>query len=155
MTCVSCIAFEIDALENPRSNHVSISKAKKLKIRNRTNIATRGSTIPRKMKRIFYHEKYVRTKRASYELLEGVEEISRKSKNVRDQSSNTFDKITCSNKTSMISFDDKEARSFWPNSSIFCNSTFTIVCCSFSTNFNCCIKRCCLTTSTCCLTIVA
>ena len=111
MICVSCITFEIDALENPRSNHVSISKARRSRIRGRTNIATKESTIPRKMKGVPYHEKYVRIKRASYELLEGIEEVSRKPKDVRDQSSNTFDKVTCSNKTSMIDFGDKEARS--------------------------------------------
>ena len=60
------------------------------------------------MKKIFYHEKYVKIKKASYELLKKIEEISRKSKNVKNQSSNTFNKVTCSNKTSMINFDDKE-----------------------------------------------
>ena len=154
MICVSCITFKINTFENPRLNHVSISKAKRSKIWNRTNIATKGSTILRKMKKIFYHEKYVKIKKAFYELLEEIEEVSRKPRNVKDQSSNTFDKIICSNKTSMISFDDKEARSSWLNSSIFCNSTFIIVCCSISTNFNYCIKRCCLTTSICCFTMI-
>ena len=64
------------------------------------------------MKRIFYHEKYVRIKETFYELLEGIEKISRKSKNVRNQSSNTFDKVTCFDKTSMMSFDDKGTRFF-------------------------------------------
>ena len=112
MICISCITFEINALENTHSNHVSILKTKKSKIRDRTNIATRRSTIPRKMKRIFYHKKYVRIKKESYELLEKVEEISKKSKNVKDQSSNTFDKVTCFDKTSMTSFDDEKARFF-------------------------------------------
>ena len=112
MTCVSCVTFEINAFENIRSNHVSISKAKKSKIRNRKNIATKGSTIPRKMKRIFYHEKYVKIKKEFYELLKKVEKISRKSKNVKNQSSNTFDKVTCFNKTSMTSSSNEKTRSF-------------------------------------------
>ena len=112
MTCVSCITFEINALENTHSNHVSILKTRKSKIRDRTNIATKRSTIPRKMKRVSYYEKYVRIKGASHELLERIEEVSRKPKNVRNQSSNTFDKVTCFDKTSMINFDDERARSF-------------------------------------------
>ena len=55
----------------------------------------------------------------------------------------------------MTSFDDERTRFSWFSSSMFCNSTFIIVCCSFSTNFNCCIKRCCLATFACCLTIFA
>ena len=155
MTYISCITFEINTLENIHSNHVSIPKTKRPRIRGRTNIATKGSTIFRKVERVSYHEKYVKTKEASYELLEGVEEVSRKSRDVRDQSSNTFDKATYFERTSMIDFGDKATRSSWPNSSMFCNSTSTIVCCSFSTNSNCCIKRCCLATSTCCFAIVA
>ena len=112
MICISCITFEINALENIHSNHVSISKAKKSKIRNRTNIATKESTISRKMKKIFYHEKYVKIKKTFYELLEEIEEISKKSKDVKNQSLNTFDKVICFDKTSMMSFDDKEARFF-------------------------------------------
>ena len=110
MTCISCIIFEINTFENTHSNHVSILKTKKSKIRDRTNIATKGSTIPRKVKRIFYHEKYVKIEKTSYELLEEVEEVSRKSKNVKNQSSNTFDKVTCFEKTSMIDFNDKATR---------------------------------------------
>ena len=112
MTCVSRVIFEINALENIRSNHVSISKAKKSKIRNRKNIATKKSTISRKMKKIFYHEKYVKIKRELYKLLKEVEEISKKSKDVKDQSSNTFDKIICFDKTSMTSSSNEKARSF-------------------------------------------
>ena len=111
MTCVSCIIFGIDALENPRSNHVSISKTRRSRIRGRTNTATRGSTIFRKVKRISYHEEHVGIKRAPYELLEGVEEVFGKPKDVRDQLLNTLDRVTCSNRTSMINFDDKEVRS--------------------------------------------
>ena len=155
MTCVSCITFEINTSRNTHSNHVSIFKTRRSRIRSRTNIATSESTISREMKRIFYHEEYVRIERASHELLEGVEEVSRKSKNVKDQSSNAFDKVICFEKTSIVSFDDKGARFSWPNSSMFCNFASTIVCCSFSTNFNCCIKRCCLTIFACCLAIVA
>ena len=107
------------------------------------------------MKRIFYHEKYVKIKKTFYELLERIEEISKKSKNVKNQSSNTFDKVTCFDKTSMMNFNDERIRFSWFNSFMFCNSTFIMMCCSFSTNFNYCIKRCCLTTFACCFTIVA
>ena len=110
MTCVSHIALEISALKNIHSNHVSISKTKRSRIRGRKNIATRKSTIPREMKGIFYHEEYVKIKKEPYELFEEVEEISRKSKDVRDQSSNTFGKATCFDKTSMVGFGDERAR---------------------------------------------
>ena len=95
------------------------------------------------MKRIFYFEKHVKIEGEFHKLFEKIKKISKnKSKNVKNQSLEMFDKITCFDKMSMMNFNDEETRSSWFNSSMFCNFAFIIVCCSFSTNFNCRIKRC-------------
>ena len=64
------------------------------------------------MKRVLYFEKHVKIKKKLYKLFERVEEISKgKSRDVKNQSLEMFDKVTCFDKMSMMSFNDEGTRS--------------------------------------------
>ena len=77
ISCILYICIKINTFEHINSNHVSLSIAKRLKIRSRKNFTTTRSIISCEVKRIPYNKKYVRITQEPWELSTKIAKISR------------------------------------------------------------------------------